>query len=81
MAKIIAKTRIGQEYIYSKKKQYAVADAKAAAVCETLNRIGWNLKDGEAWRVYEIGEWELKYIAAGYQRFIAGKNGIRVRYE
>ena len=75
MATIIAKTIEGKEFIYSKKQSYGVPTSSAKKIAEIMNTVKWQLKDNEKWHVYEIGEWEKDYIAAGYQR-LSIRNGI-----
>ena len=74
MKKIIAKTMEGKEFIYSRKSSYSAPKTSAQKICDALNRAKWGLKDGEKWHVYEIGDWELDYMAAGYQR-LSIRNG------
>lgn len=79
MRKVIAKSIKGKEYLYSRKECYSVSAKKAKLICDTLNRLQWQLKDGETWFIHEIDDIEYKYCNAVFQQFIAGKNGIRIK--
>lgn len=80
MVTIIAKTRAGQEFIYSKRNSYSVSKASANRIAEAMNKAQWNIQQGEKWHVYEIGEWEKDYMAAGYQRLSIYKGHIKAHY-
>lgn len=77
MAKIIAKTRSGSEFIYSKNSAHKVSEKSAAAICKALNEHGFKLNDGEKWFVYDADYYTLNYTAAAYQEFKVYKNRIR----
>ena len=79
MKKVIAKSIKGHEYLYSQKDCYSVSAAKAKLVCDTLNRLAWNLRDNETWFVHEIDDFDFKYTNAAFQQLIAGKTGIKIR--
>lgn len=78
MAKVIAKTMEGNEYLYSKLASYKVAEKSAKAICKVLNDCKWQLKDGEIWHIYDVGEWELDFMNARFQRLTKKKNGMVV---
>lgn len=50
--KLIAKTQDGREFFHSKKNCY-FCESNAAKICDDLNRIRYNLSDGEKWFVYD----------------------------
>ena len=74
MAKMIAKTIAGREYVYSATSAHAVSEKSAEVICRALNDARWQLKDGEAWHVYERGWYEDNYTGAAYQKFVR-RNG------
>lgn len=76
MAKIIAKTIDGKEFVYSRKSAHAVSAAGAEAICKTLNDNKYQLKEGEKWHVYDVGAWELEYMGAAYQSFTRRKGYV-----
>lgn len=57
--RIIAKTIIGQEYLYSK-VYYQVSKASCEIICNAMNAANYQLKTGEKWKVYETGEYTWK---------------------
>lgn len=69
MKTIIAKTRKGQEYFYSKMFAFSVPKTSAKKICDIVNASGWKLEDGETWHVYEIADYELSYTYAAWQYF------------
>lgn len=75
MAKMIAKTMIGQEYIYSRKSAHSVPKSSAKMICEALNRARYQLKDGETWWIYDCEGYEMEFTSAGFQRFARRKGG------
>ena len=67
---ILAKAVKGKEFLYSAKSAHEVSKAKADSIQETLNAIGWQLKDGEVWHKYEIDEFDYAPFGyASYQSF------------
>lgn len=80
MATIIAKTRERQEFIYSKRNSYSVPKSSANKIVTIMNNVRWNIQQGEKWHVYEIGEWEKDYCAAGHQRLSIRKGIVTVHY-
>ena len=74
---IIAKTIIGQEFIYSARSARKVAKRNAAEICKIVNQYKTLLgtKENECWHVYEIDQYSPAYDFAQYQSFTM-KNGI-----
>lgn len=79
MKKVIAKSVKGHEYLYSRKDCYSVSAVKAKLVCDTLNRLAWNLKNNETWFIHEIDDSDFAYTNAAFQQLVAGKTGIKIR--
>lgn len=67
--KIIAKTRIGQEFLYNTSSMHSVSDRGAAYVVRVLNEYKYKLKEGETWHAYEPQYGDLDYTPAAHQRF------------
>jgi hypothetical protein len=62
--KLIAKTRIGKEFMHSRSDAY-FADKNADKICEALNRARYQLKEGECWHVYDYDftqEWYVDQV-------------------
>lgn len=76
---IIAKTRPGQEYLYSPATAHKVSKASADYICKVCNHYNFKLKEGECWHVYEVGMYETAYDYAQYQKFTV-RNGIVKEY-
>lgn len=55
---VVAKTIKGKEYYHSIHEMYEVSKRSADKICEIMNNVKWNLKDGEAWHVYEESMYE-----------------------
>ena len=51
--KLIAKTRIGTEYVHSKINAYFAPDTSAQKMADLLNKNNYDLKPGEIWYVYD----------------------------
>ena len=76
MAKIIAKTIEGKEFMYSRTASYSVSKAGANEICKAMNENRYQLKAGEKWHVYDVGAWELEYMGAAYQSFTRRKGYV-----
>ena len=50
---VIAKSIKGREYLYSTVEMYAVSKCSSQAICNELNKIRYNLQEGETWNIYE----------------------------
>lgn len=64
MKKLIAKTRIGKEFMHSRSDAY-FADKNADKICEALNRARYQLKEGECWHVYDYDftqDWYVEQV-------------------
>lgn len=76
MAKLIAITTIGQEYMYSRSSAHLAPARSADFICSVLNKCNYKLKDGEAWHVYDVGTFDIDSSGASYQRFKIRNNHI-----
>ena len=74
MKKLVAISKIGAEFVYSRKSAHAVPIASAEKICNALNKLKYRLNDGECWHVHDAGMYEMEYTAAGSQSF-AIRNG------
>lgn len=72
MAKIIAKTIKGKEFIYSKTSAHNVSNASALKIRDALNSIKWQLKDDEIWHIYDV-DWYTESFT--YKKFTL-RNGV-----
>ena len=61
MRKLIAKTKIGKEYMHSRTHAY-LAYKHADQICEVLNKAKYKLKDGECWHVYDYDYSQPAYV-------------------
>lgn len=71
MKKLIAKTRIGTEYIHSKRNAF-FASANAQKIVDILNENGYKLNDGEMWHVYDFDFSQESYV---FERIYIAKGG------
>lgn len=70
MAKIIARTIEGAEYIYAGPSVHSVAARSAKQICEMLNSAGYKLtRPGEKWHVYDMTGYGIETAAAKWQKF------------
>jgi len=74
---IIAKSLIGQEFMYNAKTAHKVAKTSAKAICEALNKARFMLNDGETWFVHEVGAYDNAYAYAEWQAFTRRNGAIR----
>lgn len=61
MRKLIAKTRIGREFMHSRTHAY-FAEKNADRICEALNKAKYKLKEGECWHVYDYDCSQAAYV-------------------
>ena len=61
MKKLIAKTRIGTEFLHSTKDAF-FASANAQRIADILNENKYQLKDGEKWHVYDLDYSQTFYV-------------------
>lgn len=80
MKKIIAKTTIGQEYLYSTRACYGVSNTAANDICKVLNDCNWQLSSGEKWQVYDAGDYEYTYTNAAFQTLKRRKGVVYACY-
>ena len=79
MAKMIAKTIEGKEFMYSRVEAYEVSNAGAEEICKAMNEKRWRLdKPEEKWNVYDLGWYEREQTQAGAQKLSRRKGIIYV---
>ena len=71
--KIIAKTRIGSEYIYSASSARKVSERSAEKILSIVNEYRFQLRDGETWHIYDVDQYDTAYDYAQYQAFTIRK--------
>ena len=70
MAKFIARTVDGAEYIYSGPSMHSVPARSAKEICALLNEARYKLtRPGEKWHVYEMAGYGSECTAAKWQKF------------
>lgn len=67
--KFIAKAPIGKEFIYSKSSAMYVTNASAQEICDRLNKIRYNLKDGETWHIYDADAYVNYFILNAIKKY------------
>ena len=72
MKKLIAKTRIGKEFMHSRSDAY-FANKNANRICEALNKASYKLKEGECWYVYDFDYGQTAYVEQVITLTEAGK--------
>lgn len=69
MAKMIARTIEGQEFLYDRRTAHEVSERSAARICDALNKSRYKLTDNQVWHIYDMGWYERDYTEAGVQAF------------
>lgn len=72
---VLAKSVEGQEFLYSASSAHKVAKAAVGKVCEALNKLKYNLKEGEVWYKHDVDEYDSAFDYAQTQRFVFCSNG------
>lgn len=75
--KILAKTITGREWAYNPSTARRVSAASAEKIKEVLNRVKYELKDGEVWFAYDVAEWECAGIYAQDRKFTIRKGLVK----
>lgn len=74
--KLIAKTRIGTEYLHSRMHSF-FADRSAQKIADILNKNKYKLAEGETWHVYDYDYSQDFYVT---QRiYITNKGAVRAK--
>jgi len=71
MKKLIAKTRIGTEFLHSKTESF-FASSNAQRIADILNQNKYHLADGEKWHVYDLDFSQTFYVD---KRIFRSSNG------
>ena len=74
---ILAKSVKGQEFLYSKRSAHKVPKTSADKICEALNKINYDLKNGETWFKHEVTNYDDAYIFAETQAFRVSKGTLK----
>lgn len=74
--KIVAKSVKGHEFLYSARSAHKVSERSAEYICSELNRVQYNLKDGEVWFIHDIDQYDSAYDYATEQAFTTRKGGV-----
>lgn len=73
--KILAVSAKGAEYMYKASTAHAVPQTKAEYYRDTLNEVGYKLKEGETWYIHEVDKYDIAYEYAEMQKFYTA-NGV-----
>lgn len=74
---IAAKAAAGAEFMYNARSAHKVSKASGQRIVDALNRIGFDLKPGEVWHLYEVDQYSPAYYTAESQEFRVYKSSIR----
>jgi hypothetical protein len=75
--KIVAKTRVGSEFLYDARSAHKVSQAKAEKIRDVLNSVRYGLKDGEAWYIYDADTYSTASVYAEGQSFRVYRGTVR----
>lgn len=76
MKQLIAKTRIGTEYLHSKQDAF-FCDRSAKRIADILNKNSYKLKDGETWFVYDYDFGQDYYVTS--KIYITNRGAIKAK--
>ena len=74
---ILAKAIKGEEFFYNAKTAHQVSKAKADLICKALNDNGYDLKEGECWYRYDVGQYDMGYLYGETQAFKVYKGTLK----
>ena len=69
VAKFIAKTVIGHEFLFSKASMIGVPASSALKIATALNNSKYELKEGEIWYVYDNDIYFNDFISREIKRY------------
>lgn len=75
-SKFIAIAAKGAEFMYSKRNMIAVPTKSAQRIADMLNAVGYKLKEGQIWWVYDNDWYTNDYITEEIKR--CGKGNLKV---
>lgn len=67
----------GKEYLYKSSTAHKVSKASAARICAALNKVRYNLKEGEVWYIHEVDNYDNASVYAEAQSFKVYRGGLR----
>ena len=67
--KFIAIAPKGKEFVFKTSTMIAVPTSSAHKIAKTLNNLGYKLKDGETWHVYDNDSYYNDMIARQIKRY------------
>lgn len=73
---ILAKSCVGQEYLYLTKSAHAVPKSSARKIMDALNKSRYDLRDGQVWHLHEICGLDDASFYAERQKFSIRKGNI-----
>ena len=78
--KIIAKTTIGNEFVYSARTAGLVSAKSADKICKIVNEHKSLLgaKENEIYYVYDIDEYSIAYQYAQFRKFVIRNGAVKV---
>lgn len=71
--KVIAKAKIGSEFIYNAASARKVSERSAQKILAVVNEMKWRLNDGETWHIYDVDEYDNAFYYAQRQAFTIRK--------
>ena len=77
---VVVKCEKGREFLYSAASAHHVATKKAAAIiADELNKIDYDLKAGQVWRLMECDKYNTAYDYAEFQKFTLNRETGAIR--
>ena len=67
--KIVAISVQGQEFLYKARTSHRVSERSSETICELLNKVRYQLGNGEVWFIHEIDRYDNAYDFALNQKF------------
>ena len=67
--KIVAISVQGQEFLYKGRTAHRVSERSSETICELLNKVRYQLGNGEVWFIHEIDQNNNAYGFALNQKF------------
>ena len=76
MKQLIAKTKVGKEFLHSKKDAF-FCDRSAQRIADILNNNNYKLSSGEKWHVYDFDYTQDFYVTS--KIYIASNGQVKAK--
>lgn len=67
--KVVAISVQGQEFLYKGRTAHRVSERSSKTICDLLNKVKYQLAEGECWHIHEVDRYDNAFGFALEQKF------------